>query len=121
MVTSARLRLGRATVPAKITSSMSPPRSERAEVSPIAQRSASTTLDLPQPLGPTMPVRPGRMSRQTGSAKLLKPAMRSRVSDAFKAGSKKLFDPASPYPERPKPDDAKVSSFFVSRKTMLPS
>ena len=42
-------------------------------LSPIAQRKASTTLDLPQPLGPTMPVSPGRISTLTGSAKLLKP------------------------------------------------
>ncbi len=58
-VTSARLRDGRPAVPAKITSSISPARSERVLCSPIAQRSASTTLDLPQPFGPTMPVRPG--------------------------------------------------------------
>ena len=78
-VTSARLREARAAVPAKITSSISPPRSDLAELSPIAQRSASTTLDLPQPFGPTMPVSPGRMCTTAGSAKLLKPAMRKRL------------------------------------------
>ncbi len=77
-VTSARLRDGRPAVPAKITSSISPARSERVLCSPIAQRSASTTLDLPQPFGPTMPVRPGWISTLTGSAKLLNPAMRRR-------------------------------------------
>src|SRR5271165_6415012 len=54
-------------------------REGRAEFSPIAQRSASTTLDLPQPFGPTMPVSPGKMSKETGSAKLLNPAMRRRL------------------------------------------
>src|SRR5271156_5332799 len=73
------LRAGRVVVPAKMTSSISPPRRLRAELSPIAQRSASTTLDLPQPFGPTMPVSPGRISTTAGSAKLLKPAMRRRV------------------------------------------
>ena len=33
-------------------------RSDLCEVSPITQRSASTRLDLPQPFGPTTPVRP---------------------------------------------------------------
>src|SRR4051794_27101481 len=73
------LRDGRTAVPAKITSSISPPRKERAELSPMAQRSASTTFDLPQPFGPTMPVRPGRISITAGSAKLLKPTIRSRA------------------------------------------
>jgi len=36
-------------------------------------------LDLPQPFGPTMPVSPGRISMTAGSAKLLKPAIRSRA------------------------------------------
>jgi hypothetical protein len=42
----------RPAVPAKITSSISVPRMLRALASPIAQRSASMTLDLPQPFGP---------------------------------------------------------------------
>ena len=87
-VTSARLRDGRPAVPAKITSSISPARSERVLCSPIAQRSASTTLDLPQPFGPTMPVRPGWISTLTGSAKLLNPAMRMR---------RKCTDKVSPF------------------------
>jgi hypothetical protein len=33
------------------------------EFSPITQRIASTRLDLPQPLGPTMPVRPGSIRK----------------------------------------------------------
>ena len=57
--TSAWLRAGRVPEPAKITSSMPPARMALAEVAPMTQRSASSRLDLPQPLGPTMPVRPG--------------------------------------------------------------
>ena len=87
MVTSAMLRDGRPAVPAKITSSISPARSDRVLCSPIAQRSASTTLDLPQPFGPTMPVRPGWTSTLTGSAKLLNPAMRRRRKCTGKEGS----------------------------------
>ena len=45
----------------------------------MAQRSASTALLLPQPFGL---VRPGRMSSATGSAKVLKPAMRGRLTQA---------------------------------------
>src|SRR5271154_6617927 len=81
------LRAGRAVVPAKMTSSISPPRRLRAEFSPIAQRSASTTFDLPQPFGPTMPVSPGRISTFAGSAKLLNPVMRRREKLTGKGNS----------------------------------
>ncbi|MGY4472180.1 hypothetical protein ACVWWK_007889 [Bradyrhizobium sp. LB9.1b] len=37
------------------------------------QRSASTRFDLPQPLGPTTPVRPGSMTKSVASTKDLKP------------------------------------------------
>jgi hypothetical protein len=47
----------RALEPLKITSAIWSPRSCLAELSPITQRTASMMLDLPQPLGPTMPVR----------------------------------------------------------------
>ena len=76
--TSAMLRAGRSALPAKITSSISPPRSRLAEVSPITQRSASTRFDLPQPLGPTMPVRPGPTVSSVASTKDLNPTRRSR-------------------------------------------
>ncbi len=71
--TSARLRAGRPLVPPKMTSSISPPRMRLAEFSPIAQRSASTRFDLPQPFGPTMPVTPASMRSSVGSTKDLKP------------------------------------------------
>src|SRR3972149_3260382 len=84
-VTSAMLREGRVAVPEKITSSISPPRICLGEVSPIAQRSASTRLDLPQPLGPTMPVVPGSIHNSVGSTKDLKPETRSFLNCTFRA------------------------------------
>ena len=56
-------------------SSISPPRMARADVAPMDQRSASSRLDLPQPFGPTMPVRPSSIGTSTGSTKDLKPAI----------------------------------------------
>ena len=72
-VTSARPSGGRDDVPAKMTSSILPPRSVLAPCSPITQVSASTTLDLPDPLGPTTQVMPGSKRRVVGEAKDLKP------------------------------------------------
>src|ERR1700751_5513077 len=80
ITTSAWLRDGRLPEPAKITASMSAARSDLCEVSPIAQRNASTRLDLPQPLGPTTPVRPGSITKSVGSTNDLKPWRRRRVS-----------------------------------------
>ena len=57
--TSARPSGGRPAVPAKMTSSILPPRSVLAPCSPITHDSASTTLDLPDPFGPTTQVMPG--------------------------------------------------------------
>src|SRR5690606_38752664 len=59
--------------PEKITSSMPDARIALYELSPITQRMASTRLDLPQPLGPTMPVRPGSITSVVSSQKDLKP------------------------------------------------
>src|SRR6201746_2816240 len=80
IVTSAWLRDGRLPEPAKITASMSAARSDLCEVSPIAQRKASTRFDLPQPFGPTTPVRPGSIMKSVGSTNDLKPWRRRRVS-----------------------------------------
>src|SRR6476619_7602191 len=71
--TSARPSGGRPDVPAKMTSSILPPRSDLAPCSPITQASASTTLDLPDPLGPTMQVMPGSSRNVVEEAKDLKP------------------------------------------------
>src|SRR6478672_10273447 len=72
-VTSARPNGAREDVPAKMTSSILPPRRLLAPCSPITQARASTTLDLPDPLGPTMQVIPGSRRRWVDDAKDLKP------------------------------------------------
>src|SRR6187455_1928249 len=71
--TSARPSGGRPEVPAKMTSSILPPRRDFAPCSPITQASASTTLDLPEPLGPTTHVMPGSSCRVVDEAKDLNP------------------------------------------------
>src|SRR3954454_18952615 len=60
-------------VPAKMTSSILPPRSDLAPCSPMTQAKASTTLDLPEPLGPTTHVMPGSSCRVVEDAKDLNP------------------------------------------------
>ena len=76
-VTSAMPSGLRFSVPLKITSAISPPRKAFAEVSPSTQRMASTTLDLPHPFGPTMPVTPLANSKMVLSANDLKPRISS--------------------------------------------
>src|SRR5487761_1211364 len=72
-VTSAIASAGRWGDPAKMTSSIRPPRSERGPCSPSTQEMASTTLDLPEPLGPTMTLIPGSSASVVLSAKDLNP------------------------------------------------
>ena len=71
--TSARPRAGRLAVPAKMTSSIFCERTAEGAWAPSTQPMASTTLDLPLPLGPTTTVTPGSRSRAVVSAKDLKP------------------------------------------------
>src|SRR4051794_1034163 len=71
--TSARPRAGRPAVPAKMTSSILPPRSVLAPCSPMTHARASTMFDLPEPLGPTTVVMPGSNFRVVDEAKDLKP------------------------------------------------
>src|SRR5690625_2154422 len=71
--TSARPNGGREEVPAKITSTIEPPRRVFAPCSPITHASASTTFDLPDPLGPTTQVIPGSKFRVVAEAKDLNP------------------------------------------------
>src|ERR1700684_4717042 len=71
--TSARPRAGRPEVPAKTTSSILPPRSDLAPCSPMTQEKASTTLDLPDPFGPTTQVIPGSSRSDVAEANDLKP------------------------------------------------
>ena len=56
--TSAKFRAGRVAAPAKITSSMPPPRIAVGRFSPMTHRKASNKFDFPHPFGPTTPVRP---------------------------------------------------------------
>ena len=63
-----------------MTSAIDSPRRCLAEVSPITQRTASMVLDLPQPLGPTMPTRLLGMGMVVGSTKDLNPASLILVS-----------------------------------------
>src|SRR5712691_6704533 len=72
-VTSARPSAGRPAVPAKTTSSILPPRSGLTPCSPITQENASTTLDLPDPFGPTTQVIPGSKRSEVAEANDLNP------------------------------------------------
>ena len=91
MLTSARPSAGRVAVPAKITSSIFWLRTALGACAPSTQAMASTTFDLPDPLGPTTTVTPGsstivvlsandlnplrlRLFRNTAGAKLPAPA-----------------------------------------------
>ena len=62
-----------------MTSAMESPRKCFAEISPITQRTASMMFDLPQPFGPTTPVRLLGKVTVVGSTKDLKPAILSLV------------------------------------------
>ena len=63
----------RFSVPLKMTSCMLEPRMFFADCSPSTQRTASATLDLPQPFGPTMQVTPSSNVIVVLSANDLKP------------------------------------------------
>src|SRR3954453_9550695 len=71
--TSARPSGGRPAGPAKKTSSLFPPPHDFAPCSPSTQAMASTTLDLPDPFGPTTHVMPGSKRSVVEDAKDLKP------------------------------------------------
>src|SRR5262249_1632322 len=63
----------RVSAPLKITSAISSPRSDLADCSPSAQRTASRTFDFPQPFGPTIAVTPSWKLKTVLSANDLKP------------------------------------------------
>src|SRR5690625_2429317 len=71
--TSDRPSGARPEVPEKITSSIFTPRRDLAPCSPKTQARASTTLDLPAPLGPTTQVIPGSKFRVVAEANDLVP------------------------------------------------
>src|SRR4051812_42558678 len=73
-------RLLRDDEPLKMTSAISPPRRLLADCSPRIHRTASTTLLLPEPFGPTTPVTPGEKSKRVLSANDLKPTSSRRLS-----------------------------------------
>ena len=70
-----------------MTSSMPEARMFLNELSPITQRRASTRFDLPQPFGPTTPVRPDSILNSAASQKLLKPVRRKRSNFIVAASS----------------------------------
>src|SRR3954463_6236486 len=72
-ITSARPRGARPDVPAKMTSSILPPRRLLTPCSPSTQLIASTTLLLPEPFGPTTQVMPGSRRSVVADAKDLNP------------------------------------------------
>ena len=76
-----------------MTSSIFPPRRFFAPCSPITQANASTTLDLPEPLGPTTQVMPGSKASVVAEAKDLKPRS---VSDFRYIASAPLDGPLCP-------------------------
>ena len=88
-----------------MTSSMPEARRLLNELSPITQRSASTRLDLPQPFGPTTPVRPGSIRKSVGSTKVLKPTRRRRVSFMRRACAVAAAGREPSGPSRSAPDE----------------
>src|SRR5680860_1921197 len=81
MTISTRARFARARVgdPAKMTSDIEPPRTFFAECVPSTYAMASTTFDLPDPLGPTITVIPGSTSSTVRSANDLNPRIERDV------------------------------------------
>ncbi len=79
-------RAGRLAVPAKMTSSIFWLRTELGACAPSTQAMASTTFDLPDPLGPTTTVTPGSSSIVVASANDLKPL---RVRDFRNTAAKR--------------------------------
>ena len=71
--TSARPSAGRSGVPAKMTSSILPPRRVRGPWAPSTHATASTKFDFPDPFGPTTTVTPGSNSSTVLSANDLNP------------------------------------------------
>ena len=71
--TSASARAWTPCAPAKITSCIDWPRTATGDCSPIAHSTASVTLDLPEPFGPTITETPGEKSSRVRSGNDLKP------------------------------------------------
>jgi hypothetical protein len=93
----------RSPAPLKITSCIDSPRSAEAFDSPSTQRTASMTLDLPQPLGPTMPTSWPGVAMVVGSTNDLNPAslICVRRKGVLKAGEKRGEPRLELYRKRP--------------------
>ena len=104
-----------------MTSSILAERSERGPWAPSTQVTASTTFDLPLPLGPTTTVMPGSNSSTVGSANDLNPFM---LSDFRNIGAT-LVGPGwsgsgnSTWPLRPGPQTWQCSQKKVERPPVL--
>ena len=103
--TSVRPSAGRLEVPAKMTSSILLERMVLLAWAPNTQATASTMLDLPDPLGPTTTVIPGSRSRVVVSAKDLKPLsvrdLRNTAgnADTAKRGDELVENPGDNWPQ----------------------
>src|SRR5207247_8826460 len=73
--TSAKPTGLRVSAPLKITSAISSPRSDLADCSPRAQRTASSTFDFPQPFGHTNAVTPTCKLKTYKLSNVLKPKL----------------------------------------------
>ena len=71
-------------VPEKITSSIPDPLILFGELSPMHHLNASTTFDLPQPFGPTIPVSPSSIRKVVLSKNDLKPVKSNFLNFIFK-------------------------------------
>jgi hypothetical protein len=77
--------------PLNITSVIESPRNRLAELSPITHLTASITLDLPHPLGPTTPTKFDGNVMTVGSTKDLKPASFTLLNRIYTAKSMLIF------------------------------
>src|SRR5579859_3215065 len=113
-------------------SSLFLPRSWRMLCSPSTQRTASATLLLPLPLGPTTAVMPGANSRSVRAAKLLNPCNSRRLRYTLGNSSstatrmvrfqqQAIFHSPAPVPDRPPASDAASPSHHQLSKLLADS
>src|SRR2546430_3263277 len=119
--TSDRPSADRSGVPAKMTSSMRPPRTVRGPWAPSTQATASTRFDLPEPFGPTTTVTPGSNSSTVLSANDLKPRRVRDLRNTREALLRNLRQPS----DRTHEDRARRGRFGENRaladaKPLLP-
>ena len=117
-LTSARPSAGRLAVPAKMTSSIFWLRTDLGAWAPSTQAIASTTFDLPEPLGPTTTVTPGSRARVVESANDLKP-LRVRLfrnTVAPNASWRAHADPGIDDPRRPVATVRTVQRWQIGQK-----